>query len=204
TDITIGIDEPQAIADKVRDAQGFPIFKVKVGVPRELEILRTIRRKAPNKTIRVDANCGWSVSDAGSRMRAVAEFGVELVEQPVPADDLATLRRLRELRMAPIIADESCVRPADVARLAGVVDRVNIKLNKCGGIGEARKMIYMARTMGLRVMLGCTSESSVGVAAAAQLAPLADWIDLDTHLLVKDDEFTGLGGEGGRLTIGVA
>ncbi|MCK6482689.1 MAG: dipeptide epimerase [Phycisphaerae bacterium] len=202
TDITIGIDAPETIARKVREAAGFPCFKVKVGVPNELEILRTIRREAPDTPMRVDANCGWTADDAETRMRAVCEFGVELVEQPVAADDHATLRRLCALRLAPIIADESCIRPADVPKLAGVVDGVNIKLNKCGGIREARKMIYLARTVGLRVMLGCTSESSVGVAAAAQLAPLADWIDLDTHLLVTDDPFEGLGGDQGRLAIG--
>jgi len=106
------------------------------------------------------------------------------------------------MRIAPIVADESCLRPADVPRLAGVVDGINIKLNKCGGIREGRRMIDLARLFGLKVMIGCTSESSLGVAAAAQFAPLADWIDLDTHLLVTDDEFTGLGGQGGRLTIG--
>lgn len=130
--------------------------------------------------------------------------GLSLVEQPVAADDHATLKRLRDLCLVPIIADESCVRPTDVPRLAGVVDGINIKLNKCGGIREARKMIHLARTLGLKIMLGCTSESAVGVAAAAQLAPLADWIDLDTHLLARDQPFTGLGGQAGRLTIGAA
>lgn len=202
TDITIGIDAPETIALKVREAAGFPCFKIKVGVPNELEILRTIRREAPDTPIRVDANCGWTARDAEARMRAVCEFGVELVEQPVAAGDHDTLRRLRELRLAPIVADESCVRPADVPKLTGVVDGINIKLNKCGGIREARKMIYLARTLGLSVMLGCTSESAVGVSAAAQLAPLADWIDLDTHLLVTDDAFEGLGGDQGRLAIG--
>lgn len=202
TDLTLGVDDLATIEQKAREALEFPSFKVKVGVPHELEILRTIRKVAPDRLLRVDANCGWTPADAEARMSAVCEFGVELVEQPVAAGEYAALQRLRSLGIAPIVADESCVRPTDVPRLAGVVDGVNIKLNKCGGIREARRMIHLARLHGLKVMLGCTSESSVGVAAAAQLAPLADWIDLDTHLLVTDDPFCGLGGAGGRLTIG--
>ncbi|MEE8170455.1 MAG: dipeptide epimerase [Phycisphaerae bacterium] len=202
TDITIGIDQLDTIAAKVAEADSFPALKVKVGVPEEIQILKTVRAAAPNKPIRVDANCGWTADDAEHRLMGVVEFGVEFVEQPVAGDDHATLSRLRHLNAATIIADESCIRPRDVPRLMGVVDGINIKLNKCGGIREAHKMIHMARTCGLKVMIGCTSESALGVAAAAQLAPLADWIDLDTHLLVNDDEFTGLGGEKGRLTIG--
>jgi len=202
TDITIGVDEPATIAQKVREAMEYPCFKVKVGVPHELDILHAIREVAPDKPLRVDANCGWTAADCEARMAAVCAFGVEFVEQPVAATEYGALQRLRSLRIAPIVADESCVRPADVPRLAGVVDGVNIKLNKCGGLREARRMIDLARMSGLKVMIGCTSESSVGVAAAAQLAPLADWIDLDTHLLVTDDGFSGLGGAAGRLTLG--
>ena len=103
--------------------------------------------------------------------------------------------------MLPIVADESSVRPSDVPPLAGCVDGINIKLCKCGGIRQALEMIHLARGLGLKVMLGCMVESSLGIAAAAQLTPLVDWVDLDGHLLLADDPFVGIGGQGGRLTL---
>jgi L-alanine-DL-glutamate epimerase-like enolase superfamily enzyme len=202
TSFTIGIDELDQIADKVHEAAEYPILKVKLGTPDDRRILETIRKHAPSKTLRVDANTAWPPREALDRLAMVAEFGVELVEQPLPAADLDGLRRLKNAALCPIIADESCVRPRDVAALAGVVDGINIKLSKCGGIREALSMIHTARALGLRVMLGCMIESSLGISAAAQLAPLADWIDLDGHLLLSQAPFTSLGGARGKLTLG--
>ncbi|MFQ6048139.1 MAG: enolase C-terminal domain-like protein, partial [Phycisphaerae bacterium] len=131
----------------------------------------------------------------------VAAFNVEFVEQPIPPGAPASLAALRQAGIVPIVADESCVRPADVVALAGCVDGVNIKLSKCGGLRQALKMIHLARGLGLKIMLGCMVQSSLGIAAAAQLAPLADWLDLDGHLLLANDPFVGIGGHAGRLDL---
>ncbi len=162
-----------------------------------------VRSVARDKRLRVDANCGWSPQEAADRIADITRFDLELIEQPLPAGCLGELKRLREsgpVRESgiPIIADEDCVRPADLERLADAVDGVNIKLAKCGGIVEALRMIRRARSLGLKVMLGCMVETSLGVAAAAQIASLADYVDLDGHLLLADDPFTGL-----ELTQGV-
>ncbi len=205
TSYTIGIGSPEQTEAAARDAVGYPIWKVKVGTDTEEQTLALLRRIAPDRTIRVDANTAWPAADAPRRFDRVCRYDVELVEQPAARGDLDTLRRLRDLRRCPIVADESCVVPADVPRVASCVDGINIKLSKCGGIVQAREMIRLARAAGLKVMLGCMIESSLGIAAAAQLAPLADWLDLDGHLLLADDPFRGLGGEqAGRLTIGRA
>ncbi len=202
TSYSLGINDPQTIEHMLYHADRYPILKLKVGVEGDEEIVKRVRRLAPGKTLRVDANGGWTPKVAVQRLRFMAEQGVELVEQPIPAGDNAALARLKKLGLCPIVADESCVRFEDLPALAGCVDGVNIKLSKCGGIREALKMIHLARGLGLKVMLGCMIESSLGIAAAAQLAPLADWVDLDGHLLLKMDPFVGLGGVGGRLTIG--
>lgn len=201
TSFTIGVDDLEAIETKVREADAYPTLKVKIGTDQEEEILAIVRRLAPDKTVRVDANTGWSAHDAEARLRRVAEYDVEFVEQPVPAGDNETLARLTAAGVVPIIVDESAIVPADVAPLAGRVDGINIKLSKAGGIREAYRMIAIARSLGMRVMLGCMIESSLGIAAAAQLAPLVDYIDLDGHLLLANDPYEGIGGTAGRLTL---
>jgi len=201
TSFTIGIDEPGMIEKKTAEAAEYPLLKIKVGTDRDDEILSTVRRVAPNKTLRVDANAGWSADVAENCLRRVAAYGIELIEQPMPPGDPQAMRRLRDLEVIPIVADESCVRPSDVLPLRGCVDGINIKMCKCGGIREALTLIRLARACQLKVMIGCMVESSVGIAQAAQLAPLADWIDLDGHLLLANDPFEGIGGAGGRLTL---
>jgi L-alanine-DL-glutamate epimerase-like enolase superfamily enzyme len=190
---TIGIDEPEVMREKVREAAGYSILKLKVGTPRDEEVLRIVRDEAPDKVLRVDANTGWTAREAVAKIPMLAEFGVEFVEQPLRAEDVEGLRFLRARSTLPIIADESCETAADVARLVGAVDGVNIKLAKCGSLREAVRIVHVARAHGMRVMLGCMVESTLGIAAAVQLAPLVDYLDLDGAALLADDPFTGPG-----------
>jgi L-alanine-DL-glutamate epimerase-like enolase superfamily enzyme len=147
----------------------------------------------------VDANAGWTRKGALRKLRLLEELGVELVEQPLPAEDVEGLAALRAAARLPIVADESCVTARDLRRVAGAVDGVNVKLAKAGSVGEALRLVEGARALGLSVMLGCMVESSLGIAAAVHLSPLVDWVDLDGHLLVSDDPFRGLTLRDGRV-----
>lgn len=198
---TIGIDEIDVIEAKTAEAAEFPILKVKVGTEHDEEILSAVRRVAPDKTLRVDANCGWTAAGAVDEIARLKRHNIEFVEQPIAPGHNDDLRGLRSRTDIPIVVDESSVRPGDVIPLSGCVDGINVKLCKCGGIREALRMIHLARACGMRIMLGCMIESSLGIAQAAQLAPLVDWIDLDGHLLIGNDPFEGIGGAGGRLTL---
>ena len=162
TSMTVGIDTPERMTAKVDEIQEFHIIKVKVGTERDVEIVRTIRAAASDRKIRVDANCGWAPSNAPARMREILPFDLELIEQPTTPGEFATVRELADLTDVPIIADEDSIRPADVKRLAGVYDGINIKLSKCGGIREAVRMIELARQNDMLVMLGCMVENLAG------------------------------------------
>ena len=204
TSFTIAMDEPEEMARQAK-ASGYPIIKIKLGSERDEEIVSAIR-KATDATLRVDANAGWSREVAARLIPRLAELGLELVEQPLAAEDVEGLRWLRgEMKAAgvkvPIVADESAHTARDIARLAGAVDGVVIKLMKTEGIRGALKAIHTARAMDLQVMLSCMVETSVGVTAAAHLAPLCDYVDLDGPLLIKNDPFTGLAYQGARLTL---
>lgn len=202
TSFTIAIAEGADLLARVHEAAAYPILKVKLGTPRDLELVETIRAAAPTATLRVDANAAWSVSQALAIIPRLAELGVELVEQPLASDDYDGWQQLRAARLpVPIIADESIKSAADVARWAPVVDGVNIKLMKSGGISGALAAIHTARAHGLRVMLGCMVETSLGVTAAAHLGGLADWLDLDGPLLIADDPFVGVTYVGARLEL---
>jgi L-Ala-D/L-Glu epimerase len=190
---TIGIDTPDRMRAKVEEAAGYPVLKLKLGTERDEEIVRVVREAAPRATLRIDANTGWTLKRAFRLLPLLEEAGIELIEQPFAADDLAAFRLLRDRSAIPVIADESCLVAADVARLAGCVDGVNIKLTKCGSMREAVRIVHAARAHGMLVMLGCMIESTLGVAAAVQLAPLVDFVDLDGAALLADDPFTGPG-----------
>ena len=191
TDYSLGIDDPQTVAERARRVAHFPALKIKVGGPADIETLEAVRAVFSGP-LRVDANTGWQPEQAAALIPELERLGVELVEQPFPARQLPQLRWLREHSSLPIMADESAVFEDDLAMLEGVVDGVVIKLAKCGGIGPALRMIRRAREMGMKLMLGCMVESSVGVAAAAMVASEVDWLDLDGNLLLASDPFRGL------------
>ena len=191
TSFTIGLDEPSVMAEKVLQAEEYPILKVKLGTPRDIEILQTLR-DTTDKPIYVDANTAWTPNEAVQKIREFANYGVELIEQPTKPDDLAGLKHIREHSELPIIADESVKRASDVPALVGSVDGINIKLVKCGGLLEALRMIHTARAHGLLVMIGCMIESSLGITAAAHLTPLVDYADLDGNLLISSDPYSGV------------
>jgi L-alanine-DL-glutamate epimerase-like enolase superfamily enzyme len=202
TSFTIGIDEPITMArNAAKAARQFKALKIKVGTEHDDEIIQAIR-DVTDLPLYVDANTAWEPKEALRHIERLAQHNVTLIEQPVAAHDLAGLRFVRERSPLPVFADESCVGPHDVARLAGVVDGINIKLMKCGGITPALDMIATARAQGMRIMLGCMgAESSVAITAAAQISPLVDYADLDAALLLKADPFEGVTLTQGKLTL---
>jgi L-alanine-DL-glutamate epimerase-like enolase superfamily enzyme len=191
TDFTLGLDEPEIVAERARRASAFPALKIKVGGPADLATLRAVRGVYAGP-IRVDANTGWSLDDGRRLLPELERLGVELVEQPFPPRRLDWLARLQKESPLPIVADESAVVDEDLDPLVGVVAGVNVKLAKCGGPGPAGRMLARARDLGFRTFLGCMEETSVGIAASAAVASLADWVDLDGCLLLADDPATGL------------
>ncbi len=201
TSYSIGIDSLEMVEKKITEATYYPILKVKVGVPGDEEIIATIR-KLTDKVIRVDANEGWrSKEEALDKIRWLEGQGVEFVEQPLAAGDLEGTAWLRERVNIPLIADENVSASADIAKLQYVFDGINIKLMKCGGLREAMRMIYAAKVLNMKIMLGCMIESSVAISAAAQLSPLVDYADLDGNLLISNDPFIGVGLNDGRLVL---
>jgi L-Ala-D/L-Glu epimerase / N-acetyl-D-glutamate racemase len=200
TSFTIGIDTPMQMAQKALLAQDYPILKIKVGTKHDLEIIQAIR-EVTNAVLRVDANAGWTPKEAIKNIEAMLPYNIEFVEQPTPAHDLAGLKLIREHVPLPIIADESCITVEDIPRIAECVDGINIKLVKCGGLNHALKMIHVARAHNLRIMLGCMIESSLAITAAAHLTPLVDYADLDGHLLIDNDPFTGVTVDHGKLIL---
>ncbi|TFG67276.1 MAG: dipeptide epimerase [Thermomicrobiales bacterium] len=191
TDFTIGIDEPQVVAERAARAADFPALKIKCGGPQDLATLRAVRAVFDGP-IRIDANTGWTRDDAERLLPEILDLGVELIEQPFPARAYRDLAWLQERSPIPIVADESAVDDEDLEALVDVVAGVNVKLAKCGGIGPARVMLEHARTLGFRTFLGCMEETSVGIAGSAAVASLAEWVDLDGCLLLADDPFEGL------------
>jgi L-alanine-DL-glutamate epimerase-like enolase superfamily enzyme len=185
----------------VEEADGWPILKVKLGSPRDEWIVRSVRREAPTRLLRADANAAWSREQALTMARLLADAGFELIEQPVARDDIEGLRMVSKASPLPVIADEACHTLRDVRVLAGAVQGINIKLSKCGGIAEARSMALEARSLGMRVMIGCMIESSLGITAAAHLAPLAQYADLDGAALLADDPYEGARVAGGWVRL---
>jgi L-Ala-D/L-Glu epimerase / N-acetyl-D-glutamate racemase len=197
---TIGLDTAERMREKVAEAAQYPILKIKLGTDRDEEILRTMRR-ATDKPIRVDANAGWTRERAIGILPMLKEIGVEFLEQPLAPDDLEGIAAVRAKGVLPVIVDESCLVASDIPRLAGVADGINIKLAKCGSLREALRMIATARAHGMLVMVGCMIESSLGITAAAQLAPLLDAADLDGAALTANDPFVGATIDRGQICL---
>ena len=204
TSFTISIDTPEAMARTARES-GYPVLKVKLG-PQDPEGAIAAIRSATNARLRVDANAGWTPQQAIDLIPRLQKYDLEFIEQPLPANDVESYRWLRAgLKQKgvqlEIFADESVKTAADVAQYASAIDGVVVKLMKTGGLREALRTIHTARAHGMKLMLSCMVESSVGVTAAAHLAPLCDYLDLDGPLLVADDPFTGLKYDGATLTL---
>jgi L-Ala-D/L-Glu epimerase len=199
TDYTIGIDTVEKMLEKMNEFP-WPIYKIKLGTSEDLPIVAALRAQT-DAILRVDANSGWTLPEALDKIPRLAGLGVEFVEQPLDREDREGMATLFRESALPLIADESCVREADVESCAGLFHGINIKLTKCSGITPARKMIAQARSLGMRVMVGSMNESSLGSAAIAHLLPYLDYVDMDGPLLLKEDLATGLDFDFGKVTI---
>jgi L-Ala-D/L-Glu epimerase / N-acetyl-D-glutamate racemase len=201
TTFSIGIDTPEITKQKTREAEPYPILKVKVGLSTDEPTIEAVR-SVTNKPIRVDANEGWTdKEEAVRKINWLEKQGVEFVEQPLPADRIEDTRWIRSRVHIPIIADEACRHAADIPKLRDAYDGVNVKLDKAGGMLEAHRMIEVAKALGMKTMLGCMVSSSVSVTAAAHLSPLVDYADLDGNLLIANDPFRGVRVEKGKLIL---
>jgi L-alanine-DL-glutamate epimerase-like enolase superfamily enzyme len=194
---TIGIDTIETMVMKMKEFDGWPIYKIKLGTPDDIAIVRELRRHT-TATFRVDANCAWSAEQAVTNSRELKSLGVEFIEQPLAAGDWDGMRRVFAESALPVIADESCLIEEDVERCRGFFHGINIKLTKCGGMTPARRMIAKSRSLGMKVMIGCMAESTVGISAIGQFLPLLDYVDMDGAVLIAKDVATGVHLEKGR------
>ncbi|HEY9610110.1 dipeptide epimerase [Allocoleopsis sp.] len=206
TSVTVGINTPEGARQRVRDwlpLTGGRVLKIKLGSPAGIEadreMLLAVREEAPQAQLLVDANGGWSLEEAVTMCDWLASQGVKYVEQPLPVGQEDKLPELRDRSPLPIFVDESCFTSRDIPKLAERVHGINIKLMKSGGLTEAMRMVHTARACGLQVMFGCYSDSILANTAASHLSPLADYLDLDSHLNLIDDPFTGASLQDGRL-----
>jgi L-Ala-D/L-Glu epimerase len=201
TTFSIGIDIPETTRQKVLEAEPFPVLKIKVGLTTDEATIEAVR-SVTKKPLRVDANEGWrDKEEAVRKINWLESQGVEFIEQPMPADMLEETRWVRSHVHLPIIADEAAVNARAIPKLVDAYDGVNVKLDKCGGIQEALRMIYVAKSLGMKTMIGCMISSSVSVTAAAHLSPLVDYADLDGNLLIANDPFRGATVEKGKLIL---
>jgi L-alanine-DL-glutamate epimerase-like enolase superfamily enzyme len=198
---TIAIAANHELEQRVAEAREYPILKIKLGTDRDMEIVRIVRSAAPEKRLRVDANAAWTPKHAVKMSEFLADQGVEMLEQPVPASDIEGLRFVRKRSKLPVFADESCLVATDIAKLAGAVDGINIKLAKCGSLREALRMVHTARALDMQVMAGCMIESSLGISAIAQISPLLDFADFDGAALLSSDPFRGTSITGGVIRL---
>ncbi len=201
TSFTIGIDTPDVVRTKVREAEEYKILKVKLGRDTDKEMIETIR-SVSDKPITVDVNQGWKDKNFALEMiNWLKERNVLFVEQPMPKTQTDDMAWLTERSPLPTIGDESVQRLDDVIKAHGVFSGINIKLMKCTGMREAHKMILLARALGMKVMLGCMTETSCAISAASHLSPMVDWADLDGALLIKNDVYDGTRVIDGKVTL---
>ncbi len=197
TDYTIGIDSLSKMISKMKEMP-FPLYKIKLGTSEDIEIIDSLRKET-DAIFRVDANTAWSPEETLAYAPQLKDLGVEFIEQPLKADNWEGMKRIKGKCALPIIADESCILEADVEKCAGYFDGINIKLMKCGGITPALRMIENGRKLGLKIMIGCMTESTIGCSAIAQLVPLLDYVDMDGCLLVDDQIAKGIQIEYGKI-----
>jgi L-alanine-DL-glutamate epimerase-like enolase superfamily enzyme len=201
TTFSIGIDDPEKTRQKVREAEGFPVLKIKVGLDKDEATVDAVR-SVTRKPLRADANEGWKTKEeAVEKINWLEKMGVELIEQPLPAHMIEETRWVRSRVHIPVVADEVSLHPQDIPKLKDAFDGINVKLDKCGGLLEGYRMIQIARALGMKVMLGCMVSSSVTITAAAHLSPLVDWADLDGNLLISNDPFRGVTVDQGKLIL---
>jgi L-alanine-DL-glutamate epimerase-like enolase superfamily enzyme len=200
TSVTVPISDPDRMLERARSLADHPALKLKVGFDGDVDVVRAIR-SVYDGVIRIDANEGWDPADAIERLESLAPLGIELCEQPIPAGSHNDLARVTEMSPIPVVADEDACTAADVADLVGVVDGVNLKLRKTGGVREFIRAAAVARANGLKVMIGCDLESGVAITAGAHVAALVDWADLDGPLLLAQDPFPGVAYDRGAMTL---
>jgi L-alanine-DL-glutamate epimerase-like enolase superfamily enzyme len=201
TTFSIGIDTPEITRQKTREADPYPVLKVKVGLATDEPTIEAVR-SVTKKPLRVDANEGWKdKEEAVRKINWLEKQGVEFIEQPLPAEMFEEQKWVRSRVHIPIFADEACQHLADIPKLKEAYDGVNVKLDKSGGMLEAYRMISLAKSLGMKTMLGCMISSSVTVTAAAHLSPLVDFADLDGNLLISNDPFHGVRVEKGKLIL---
>ncbi|WP_019989149.1 dipeptide epimerase [Rudanella lutea] len=197
TNYTIGIDTVEKMVAKMQELP-WPLYKIKLGTPDDMAIVRELRQHTEAR-FRVDANCGWTAEQTIRFAPELKTLNVEFIEQPLPADDYAGQARVFAESALPIVADESCIVENDVDKCINRFHGVNIKLTKCGGLTPARRMIDRAKGAGMSVMVGCMTESSVGISAIAQLLPLLDYVDMDGTLLITNNPASGVTLDYGRV-----
>ncbi len=192
TDYTIGIDETDVMLEKMQEYADWPVFKIKLGTDRDMEIMAELRKNT-DAILRIDANCAWTADQTIEYSHRLKELDVEFIEQAMPAEaSKEDMKKVYENSVLPLIADESCISEEDVDKCYGYFHGVNIKVVKCGGLTPAKRMIDRARELGMKVMVGCMTESTVGVSGIAQLLPLLDYVDMDGPLLLAKDIAEGI------------
>ena len=199
TDYTIGIDTVDKMVAKMK-ARPWPVYKIKLGTAEDIAIVQALRAHT-NAVFRIDANAGWTLEEAQEKIPQLAALGVEFVEQPLAKDNWDGMKQLYQTSVLPLLADESCVFEADVEKCHGHFHGINIKLTKCSGITPALRMIKKARELGMKVMMGCMNESSIGSAAIANFLPQLDYVDMDGPLLLKEDKASGIVFDAGKIQL---
>ena len=197
TDYTIGIDTEEIMVKKMLE-KPWPLYKIKVGYNGDVAMVAKLR-KHTEALFCVDANAGWSLEQAMEKIPILKNLGVIFVEQPLAKDNWEGMKILYNQNILPLFADEACVHENDVQKCVGYFNGINIKLTKCSGITPARRMIVQAKTLGLKVMVGCMNESSIGSAAIAQLAPMLHYVDMDGPLLLAEDIAIGVAFDNGKI-----
>lgn len=190
TNFTIGIDSIDKMVTKMKEVD-WPLYKIKLGTAHDLEIIRELRKHTAS-TFRIDANCAWTAEQAISYSEELAKLNVEFMEQPLGKDDLEGMKEVYKHSKLPVIADESCIVESDVKKCHGLFHGINVKLVKAGGITPGLRMIHEAKSLGMKTMVGCMTESSIGITAIAHIAPLLDYVDMDGAMLLAKDIAKGV------------